>query len=227
MSNRPNILFLITDQHRPDHTGFGGNEVVQTPHLDSIAARGVVFDRMFVANPICMPNRSTIMTGRMPSVHGTRYNGVSLNWRVNTFVRVLREHGYRTTHVGKSHLQNMGVSDDSLQRLVDWSSPAEASTSDLPEGWDNLENIHRYRSLEPVPLPDDYYGFERVNFTNLHGDRCGGHYYQWLLEQGVDPASLQGHEMALNRYEGWQQVYQTALPVGLYPTELCDTVRRG
>jgi arylsulfatase A-like enzyme len=76
MRKRPNVLFLITDQHRPDHTGFGGNEMVQTPNLDAIAARGVVFDRTFVANPICMPNRSTIMTGRMPSVHGTRNNGV-------------------------------------------------------------------------------------------------------------------------------------------------------
>ena len=66
MSQRPNFLFLITDQHRPDHTGFGGNPVLRTPHLDSIAARGVRFDRAFVSNPICMPNRSTLMTGRPP-----------------------------------------------------------------------------------------------------------------------------------------------------------------
>jgi len=218
MSKRPNFLFLITDQHRPDHTGFGGNEIVQTPHLDAIAARGVVFDRAFVANPICMPNRSTIMTGRMPSVHGTRYNGVPLNWRVNTFVRVLRAHGYRTTHIGKSHLQNMGVRHASLDELVDWSAPAEAVTTDLPDGWDELESVQRYRTLEPVPLPDDFYGFERVNFTNMHGDRCGGHYYQWLLQQGVDPTRLQGFDYALTSYKGWGQVYQTALPVELYPT---------
>jgi arylsulfatase A-like enzyme len=206
MSKRPNFLFLITDQHRPDHTGFGGNEIVQTPNLDAIAARGVVFDRTFAANPICMPNRSTIMTGRMPSVHGTRYNGVPLNWRVNTFVRVLRAQGYRTTHIGKSHLQNMSAHHASLDDLVDWSVPAEAVMTDLPDGWDELENVDRYRSLEPVPLPDDFYGFERVNFTNLHGDRCGGHYYQWLLQQGVEPASVQGFDHALTYYKGWGQV---------------------
>ena len=105
MSRRPNFLIFITDQHRPDHTGFGGNDVVRTPHLDAIAARGMRFDRAFVANPICMPNRATLMTGRLPSLHGTRYNGISLDWSANTFVRVLRQSGYHTAYFGKSHLQ--------------------------------------------------------------------------------------------------------------------------
>ena len=61
---RPNVLFIITDQHRADHVGFGGNGVVRTPHLDALAARSTVFDRAYVANPVCMPNRSSIMTGR-------------------------------------------------------------------------------------------------------------------------------------------------------------------
>ena len=51
-----NILFICTDQHRADHLGFGGNEVVQTPNLDALAARAMVFDRAYVANPVCMPN---------------------------------------------------------------------------------------------------------------------------------------------------------------------------
>ena len=111
-ASRPNILLIITDQHRPDHTGFGGNAVVKTPNLDGIAAGGTVFDQAFVSNPICMPNRSTLMTGRMPSVHGTRFNGIPLDWRSETFVRRLADHGYTTSHVGKSHLQNIG---DSVQ----------------------------------------------------------------------------------------------------------------
>ena len=122
----PNFLFLITDQHRPDHTGFGGNPIIETPNLDALAAHGTVFDRDFVSNPICMPNRSTIMTGRMPSVHGTRFNGVSLDWRANTFVKALRKSGYRTTHIGKSHLQTMGISRTVLERMVDYSLDEEA-----------------------------------------------------------------------------------------------------
>ena len=55
---RPNVLFVITDQQRADHVGFGGNRVLETPAIDRIAAAGTVFDRAYVANPICMPNRT-------------------------------------------------------------------------------------------------------------------------------------------------------------------------
>ncbi|MCZ6888212.1 MAG: sulfatase-like hydrolase/transferase, partial [Gammaproteobacteria bacterium] len=143
---KPNILFLITDQQRADHTGFGGNEVLETPNIDSIAARGTVFDAAYVANPICMPNRSTIMTGRMPSVHGTRMNGVSLDQRVNTFVKRLRDAGYRTTHIGKSHLQNMGLGAKALRDMVDFSLDEEAYAAELPTDWNMLENYYTYQS---------------------------------------------------------------------------------
>ena len=104
MPQRPNILLLMTDQHRPDLTGFGGNSVVQTPNLDALARESMQFDSAYVANPICMPNRSTIFTGRMPSLHGTRYNGIPLDPRARTFPEALRAVGYRTAHIGKCHL---------------------------------------------------------------------------------------------------------------------------
>ena len=85
MPQQPNILLLMTDQHRPSMTGFGGNRVIQTPNLDALASRSMQFDKAYVANPICMPNRATIFTGRMPSLHGTRYNGIALDPRVRTF----------------------------------------------------------------------------------------------------------------------------------------------
>src|SRR5271170_3458605 len=104
---RPNFLFFIADQLRADHHGCYGNRVVQTPAIDAIAARGFAADRFHVACPICMPNRATLMTGRMPSVHGVRHNGIPLSLRARNFVELLRGAGYRTTLVGKSHLQNM------------------------------------------------------------------------------------------------------------------------
>ncbi|MFN4231379.1 sulfatase-like hydrolase/transferase, partial [Parvibaculum sp.] len=67
---RPNFLVIITDQHRPDHCGFYGNPTIRTPNLDGLAARGTRFDKAYVANPICMPNRASIFTGRLPSAHG-------------------------------------------------------------------------------------------------------------------------------------------------------------
>jgi hypothetical protein len=66
MANRPNFLSIITDQHRADHLGCYGNPIVKTPNIDRLAASGTRFENFYVATPICMPNRATLMTGRMP-----------------------------------------------------------------------------------------------------------------------------------------------------------------
>ena len=68
----PNVLFICTDQQRADHAGFMGNRVLRTPNMDALAARSRVFDNAWVTNPVCMPDRSTIMTGRMPTAHGVQ-----------------------------------------------------------------------------------------------------------------------------------------------------------
>ena len=106
MSKRPNFLLFITDQQRADFLGCYGHPVLRTPHIDSIAARGTAFDKFYVASPVCMPNRASLMTGRMPSVHGVRSNGIPLTMNAVTFVDLLRDAGYRTALIGKSHLQN-------------------------------------------------------------------------------------------------------------------------
>ena len=62
MDAKPNFLLIITDQHRADHLGCYGNPVVRTPSIDRLAAAGTRFERFYVATPICMPNRATLMT---------------------------------------------------------------------------------------------------------------------------------------------------------------------
>ena len=107
MSERPkNVLFVITDQQRADHNGFMGNATVKTPNLDQLAGVGMVFENAWVSNPVCMPNRSTILTGGMPSAHGVIFNDRSLERDATTFVRRFRTAGYRTGLIGKSHLQH-------------------------------------------------------------------------------------------------------------------------
>src|SRR6185295_19558420 len=61
MANRPNFLFIITDQHRADHLGCYGNPVVRTSNIDRLASTSTRFDRCYVATSICMPTRSTLM----------------------------------------------------------------------------------------------------------------------------------------------------------------------
>ena len=104
---RPNFLFFIADQLRFDHLGCYGNRIVKTPNIDALAAQAWVSDNFYVASPICMPNRATLLTGRMPSLHGVRHNGIPLALDATTFTDQLRRAGYRTGMVGKGHFQNM------------------------------------------------------------------------------------------------------------------------
>ena len=217
MPRSPSFLIFITDQHRPDHTGFGGNPVLRTPNLDRLAARGMRFDRAFVANPICMPNRATLFTGRHPSVHGVRFNGISLDPTASTFVRTLRENGWRTAQFGKLHLQNMGVGGAFIGPIWHDAAPGDALRSVHPEGWDLWENGDRHRR-EKVQIPPDFYGLDEVELAVNHGDLVSGHYWQWLLEKGVDPTQLQGPGRALPHASKWNQVWRTAVPEELYPT---------
>ena len=116
MASGPNFVMFMTDQHRADFLGCSGHPVLRTPHIDRIAEDGIQFDCFHVASPVCMPNRSSIMTGRMPSLHGVRSNGIPLPVSSVTFVDLLREAGYRTALVGKSHLQNFTDIPPPLQR---------------------------------------------------------------------------------------------------------------
>jgi arylsulfatase A-like enzyme len=209
----PNFLFFMTDQHRPDHTGFGGNRVLATPHLDALAARSLRFHQAYVANPICMPNRASILTGRLPSVHGTRHNGIALDWHANTFVRSLRRAGHRTALVGKAHFQNMG-----MPAPPAWRDERDAAIArPLPPDWDLWEDASRHRR-ERVTLPPDYYGFDDVELVTGHADLASGHYAQWLAEHGVDLAAPRGPHGSSEVYAAWPQVYRASLPVELYPT---------
>ena len=182
-TKRPNVLFVICDQLRADHLGYAGNRIVQTPHIDALAARGTVFDRSYVNNPVCMPNRSSMMTGRMPSAHGVVFNDRSLPINATTFVGRLRDEGWRTALVGKSHLQH-GESKGAVLPLG-----IPGASSPFEDGWDTLEHPERYLDGEP-PDVIDFYGFDTAEFTVGHGLFYAGHNFRWAVDRGADPDVL-------------------------------------
>ncbi len=102
-ASRPNVLLIMTDQHRADAIGAYGNRVIRTPHLDSLAKDGARFTNCWVQHPVSMPSRASIFTGRYPSVHRVRTNGVPLPRHETTLGQVLLENGYRTGGAGKFH----------------------------------------------------------------------------------------------------------------------------
>lgn len=104
-AERPNILFILTDDHRADCLGASSNQRVQTPNLDRIVSSGTRFTDAFVTLAICSPSRAACLTGRYGSANGVTAIGRSkLNPGEPTFARALRTAGYRTGVTGKWHL---------------------------------------------------------------------------------------------------------------------------
>jgi arylsulfatase len=108
-SQRPNVLFITTDQQRYDTLGVTGNPHVRTPNLDALARRGTMFTHGCIQGTVCIPSRASLMTGRYVHQHGVSYMEEVIGttpglppWEV-TIQERLREHGYTTAAYGKVH----------------------------------------------------------------------------------------------------------------------------
>ncbi len=227
---KPNFLLITTDQQRADHVGCYGNPVVRTPNIDALAGRGVRFDNFYVASPVCMANRASIMTGCMPSIHGVRSNGIPLSLRRTTFCDLMQAAGYRTALVGKAHLQNMtGKPAESPRAAVDPklapppSELAELEKALWADGAYNAEDSLLWHRDPTHRMPAPYYGFEEVDLCTLHGDLVHGDYYRWLSTKVADPEGLRGPANAYpdGRYV-LAQAYKTRVPEELYPTRYIE-----
>ena len=104
MAERPHILILMTDQQRGDCLSCAGHPVVGTPNMDRIAAEGVRFANATTTCPVCMPARSTVLSGLYCHNHGQWGNYGHLPQDVDTYLRHVKRVGYHTCQVGKSHL---------------------------------------------------------------------------------------------------------------------------
>ena len=226
---RPNFLLIVTDQQRCDHVGAYGNRIVKTPNIDALAERGWVSDRFYVASPACMPNRASLMTGRLPSLHGARHNGIPLPLTATTFVDVLKGAGWRTALVGKSHLQNMSgrppVWPPAETRLAREAQAADAGNYGREWG-------PSWRDRDDFELELPFYGFDDVSLAVDHGDRVLGHYRRWLRRQHPQVAALTGLEHALPapdyRLTESGQAWRTRVPEECSTTSWIadETIRR-
>jgi len=107
-ADRPNVLFIFTDDHAPHAIGaYDGwlKSVNPTPNIDRLAAEGMVFKNSFCTNSICGPSRAVIQTGKHSHKNGFMNNGNSFDWDQQTFPKLLQKAGYQTAMYGKSHLK--------------------------------------------------------------------------------------------------------------------------
>jgi N-acetylglucosamine-6-sulfatase len=114
---RPNVLFILCDDLRPDALGSGGSRWVRTPHIDALARGGVRFANTFCTTSLCSPSRASIFTGLYAHRHGVRDNFTELPAALPHWAGRLRESGYATAYVGKWH---MGENNDAPRPGFDW-----------------------------------------------------------------------------------------------------------
>ena len=101
---RPNIVFVCSDQHSFKYTGYAGHPIVKTPNLDRIAASGVVFENAYCGSPVCVPGRSCMMTGLYPHETSSYCNSTVWDGSHPTWGTMLRNAGYHTEATGKFDL---------------------------------------------------------------------------------------------------------------------------
>jgi choline-sulfatase len=102
--DKPNLLFLWTDEQRADTIAVYGNHRYRMPALNALAERSIVFGRCYDTQPVCTPARSSVMTGQWPHTTGCVNNNVPLPRDTKTMPELLADSAYRTGYIGKWHL---------------------------------------------------------------------------------------------------------------------------
>ncbi|MCI0603800.1 sulfatase-like hydrolase/transferase [bacterium] len=105
LPEKPNILFVLTDDQRWDTLGCYGNEIIQTPNFDKLAMQGALFENFYIASPFCCPSRAIFLTGLYPHQTGIYDNqSGDLPDGSRTIAHYLNDAGYLTAFIGKAHL---------------------------------------------------------------------------------------------------------------------------
>jgi len=192
------ILFVTTDQQRYDTLGCNGGTLARTPVIDALAAEGHRYERAHPQSVVCMPSRSTIITGQHPSTHGVWMNGVPLAADAPSVASLLHDAGYRTAIIGKPHFEPF------LDPFARYPENAFARTG--------LTGVHR--------------GFEHFE-SATHSPAGQLHYARWLAEHHPEAVGwfyrvLDG-QLEVNAEGGGAtgapQVHDNAIPREWYHTD--------
>ena len=114
---RPNIIFIFTDDHSANAVSAYGSVINNTPNIDRLANEGMLFNQCLVTNSICAPSRATILTGTYNHVNGQITNRETFDGSQSTFPKLLQEAGYQTALIGKWHLRSEPTGFDHWQVL--------------------------------------------------------------------------------------------------------------
>lgn len=179
MTDRPNLLFIMSDDHAAHAISAYGSRINQTPHLDRLAMEGARMDCAFCTNSICAPSRASILTGTYNHVNGVTTLDTPLDNTQWTFVDALRKNGWQTALFGKWHLGH-----------------TESSCPTMFDRWRVLPGQGHYHN--PVFI-DSQRGIDEVGgyVTDLITDDC----LDWLEQRNKnEPFALFCHHKAAHRH---------------------------
>lgn len=172
----PNLLYIHTDQHTPFVTGCYGDDLAQTPVLDSLAASGIVFDNTYCVSPICVPSRMSMLSGRHPYQNGVWTNEHILDSGIPTLAHALGAAGYNPALVGRMHSLGPDQLHGYAERYVGDHSPNHIGSSAVNRGiLEGTAGPHRI-SLErsgsgqsAYQVHDEDVAASAVDYLNRHG----------------------------------------------------------
>ncbi|MCP3969577.1 MAG: choline-sulfatase [Rhodobacteraceae bacterium] len=151
MSKTPNIVLIMADQLAPQFTGAYGHPLVQTPHMDALAAAGTRFDAAYCNSPLCAPSRASFMTGQLPSRIAAYDNAADFRSGIPTFAHYLRQAGYCTCLSGKMHFVGPDQLHGFEERLTTdiypsdhaWTPDWEAPGKRLAKWYHNMDAVRQ------------------------------------------------------------------------------------
>ena len=159
---RPNVLFVFSDQHRGSALGCAGNDDVISPNIDRAASEGTRLSNACANYPICSPSRASLLTGQYATTHGVITNDLQLPADVPSVAQAFREAGYRTGYIGKWHID--GIPRDRFTPP----GPRRQGFDDFWAVWNcshDYMDAKYYRDDDPEPVAVDDY--EPIHQTDL------------------------------------------------------------
>lgn len=194
MTQRPNILFICTDQQRGDSLGCTGAEWAVTPNLDRLSADGAIFRNCYVQNPVCSPSRASFFTGKYPSNHGLYANGVPLPKDQKMFTRTLADAGFDCGMIGKQHLAPCDTwrsepRRDDGYRVFEWAhGPNHRALENDYHRWLRKTHPATYQAIFPDKGANENTEFSNRARTGTPIDHVPkeAHYSHWVGERAID-----------------------------------------
>ena len=172
-AKRPNIIFIMTDDHASHALSCYGSKINKTPNLDRIAKEGMLFKNSFCTNSICAPCRAVILTGKYSHINGVIDNGKKFDGSQQTFPKLLQKVGYQTAMIGKWHLKTDPTGFDY---------------------WNVLPGQGTYYNPAMIEMG------QRKKYTGYTTDIITDHCLKWLKDRNPDkPFCLMYHHKAPHR----------------------------